>query len=184
MSALTHKSLAVIVRHQAGLPPHERLGLQALINPTLKQLARDVALDRRSRNFLLTDPATTTVTLDANGVADLSSLVSSQKILLDRLKFGEITHPDSDLPLDFIESSDLGGLDGGLDELFVQCWLTGTLLYTKNTGADALSGDLSLAVPYIPTLLQLPEALEPKLIDMLVERVKIGRNVRDESDDE
>jgi hypothetical protein len=183
MSALTYKALGVLVRHQLGLPNSARLGLQVLVNPTLKQLARDCALDRSLRRYVLTPPATTTVALDASGVADLSSLVTSSKIILDRLEFGEITHPDYELPLEF-STTDIAELDSDLDELFPQCWLIGDQLHTKGTGADPLAGSLSLAVPRIPTLAQLHEALEPKLIDMIAERVRAGRNVRTSEDNQ
>jgi len=49
------------------------------------------AADPNLRNWLLTNPATTTVALDANGVANLTALIATPRILLECLKYGEIT---------------------------------------------------------------------------------------------
>ena len=147
---------------------------------TLQALAREVAESRQLRHHLLTDPSNTTVTLAA-GAADLTALIASG-VLLDKLKAGEITHPDNPLPLEWFNSKAHAALDGGLDSLFIGCWLEGTTLKTKVISDVALAGNLSFRVPFIPTLAQLPDALTGKLVTMLVERMMTGRNERNGND--
>jgi hypothetical protein len=168
--------------------PEETIAVYAgevseLVDPVLEALAREVADSRQLRHYLLTDPNTTTATLDVNGKCDLASLITSKNILLDKLKHGEIT-PDNALPLEWFNSRAHASLDGALDDLFLGCWLEATVLKTKNTEAALLSGDLSLRVPFIPTLAQLPSALAGRFLAMMIERFRTGRNAGDANDDE
>lgn len=145
------------------------------IRPALEALARKVAYDSKKRPQLLTDPATTTVVLDANGVADLSVLVTGSHILLECLRYGEIYPPvvsgNSTLPLRMVDNSGQGQVKGMFDRLQFKCWLVGEKLHTKSPNSTALAGAISLAVPRVPDLPDLPFSLEGELIDILVKRV-------------
>lgn len=137
------------------------------------------AYDAKLRHLVWTDPASVTVTLDDSGVADLSTLVTDERILLDLLKYGEIRHADYDHPFRLLENSGQGGFAGSLDALFPKCWLVGSKLHTRTGGETALSGDLTLAVPYWMTLALLPEELVGKprvgLVTSLVEMLPLKR---------
>jgi len=160
-----------MVRRRFGLPEGEALRFQPLVNPGLRRLAYDVAKDPNLRSWLLTDPATTTAVLDANGVADLAPLITSPRILLEALKYGDIYPPvDPNYPTQpfrLMENTGQGLLSGAYDALILKAWVNGTKLQTKSADNNAtpVVGTISFQTPYWPTLLQTPEPLIEKLVD-------------------
>lgn len=152
-----------------------RVGQESFV--ALEELGRACAKDSNLRNYFLTDPATTTATLDSEGTANLASLVSSQNILLDCLQYGDIIPPSgypSTQPMRVIANHSQGRIAGGLDALVYKCWLEGTYLNTKSpdNNVTALSGNISLRVPYVPNLSQISgEVLTGMLVDILVRRM-------------
>lgn len=139
-----------------------------LVDPALRRLAYDVAKDPSLRDWMLTDPTATTATLDANGVADLSALITTPRILLECLKYGNI-YPDpsdSTLPFRMVESEHLL-LSSAYDALVLKCAVSGTTLRTKSSDGNVtpLVNPISLRVPYWATLPQLAEPLVQKLVD-------------------
>ena len=160
MSALTEEQIALLVCKRLGLPPAARLRFVPLIPAGLLRTVRLAAADPTLRHLVWTDPATTTAALNASGVADLSTLVSTTRVQLDLLKYGEIRHADYSFPLRLIENSGQGAFAGSLDDLFPKCWLTGKKLSTRvRSETSLLAGALSFAVPYWQTLAQLDESL-------------------------
>lgn len=164
--AETHETIAIRVRRRLGLPESATLGLQPLVDVVLRRLCYDLAKDPNSRNWVLTSPATTTATLDANGVADLTTLIASPRIILECLRYGEITDPSNDLPMRFLAHTGQGLLAGAYDSLQLKCWLDGSSLYTKSSDNNAtpLSGPLSFSVPYWLTIAQLNDSLTERLV--------------------
>lgn len=168
MSTLSYEQVAILVRRRTGGREEERLRYVPLVDEGLRRLAYRVARDSRLRNYLLTDPVTTTATLDGNGVADLSTLLTTPRILLECLEYGQINHSSSSYQFQWRQSSEQGNLRGAADSLWLRCWLVGTKLYTKGLGNSVLTGSISLAVAYVPTLAQLPELLVEMLVDEIV----------------
>lgn len=170
MSSLTAQDIGVKIRRRLGAPVSDRLRYHPLIDDALYRLvARKVAPAKRLRPLLLTDPAAATVTL-VDGAADLSALVASDRILVACLRYGRITHASYSYALRLLESADQGALPNALDGMFPKCWLVGTTLHTSlDAEGNALTGDLALAVPYWPTLAQLPESLVESLVECACE---------------
>lgn len=170
MADFNHSDIAEMVRRRFNGPEGDELRYIPLVDSALRQLAYDVARDSQLRNWLLTDPDTATATLDADGVADLSALITAPRILLECLQYGEIRPPVdanySTQPFRMIENSGMGLLAGNYDSLVYKCWLEGTSLFTKSGDGNAtpLVGDISFRVPYWPTIAQLPNALVQKLV--------------------
>jgi hypothetical protein len=158
VSAYDEEQVAILVCKRLGLPPASRLRFVPLIPAALLRTCRKAAARPSLRHLVWTDPASVTAALDGSGVADLSSLVATNRVQLDLLKYGEIRHPDYAHPLRLIESA-TGGFAGSLDSLFPKCWLKGQKLSTRVSGEAALAGSLSLAVPFWQTLAQLDESL-------------------------
>jgi hypothetical protein len=160
-----------------GLPPDDfayRVG--QLVFPALEALARETARSPSMRRHALTDPSGATAALDADGVADLSGLIDDEGVLLDCLKYGEITHESSPYPLRLIEHSGQGRFAGSLDRLFLKAWLVGANLHTRSADGNEtpLAGSLSFAVPRVPGLDELAEKVEGMLVDRLAARMGAG----------
>lgn len=159
-----------MVRRRFGLPEGGELAFMPLVDPALRRLAYDVAKDPSLRDWMLTDPTSAIATLDANGVADLSPLIVSPRILLECLSYGDIYPPVDPsyptLPFRMVESGHLQ-LAGAYDALVLKCSLNGTSLHTKSpdNNATPLVGDISFQVPFWATLPQLAEPLVQKLVD-------------------
>lgn len=167
MSALTHADIGEMVRRRFNGPDGDVLRYVALVDPAIRHLAYDVAVDPNLRPWLMTDPATTTAALDANGIADLSPLIANPRIILECLKYGEIMPPAGSgyptQPFRMLNSEGQGQLKGMFDALQPKCWLSGYFLHTKRVNAFMV-GSISLEVPYWPTIAQLPESLVHKLV--------------------
>jgi hypothetical protein len=160
VSTLNEQQVAILACKRAGLPPAAALRLIPLVSAALLLTVRKAAAKTALRHLVWTDPATTTAALDGSGVGDLSTLVTTNRIQLDLLKYGEIRHSSFEHPLRLLENSGQGAFSGSLDSLFPKCWLKGQKLSTRvaNEG-NLLTGSLSFAVPYWMTLAQLPEDL-------------------------
>lgn len=171
MSAFNASDIAEMVRRRFALPEGAELQFIPLVGPALRSLAYDVAKDPNLRDWLLTDPATITVTLDGDGVADLSTLITTNKILLECLHLGEILPPVnpnySTQPFRLISNAGAGQLAGNYDSLVYKAWVEGTSLHTKSpdNNVTPLVGTISFSVPYEPTMAELPESLVQKLVD-------------------
>lgn len=170
MSALTNADIAELVRRRFNGPPGDELRYLPLVDSALRQLAVDTAKDANSRDWLMTDPASAVATLDAAGVADLTALIASPRILLDCLSYGDIYPPVdpnySTQPFRLVDNSGALQLAGGYDSLIYKAHVDGFTLQTKSqdNNATPLVGDISFRVPYWPTMAQLPEPLVEKLV--------------------
>jgi hypothetical protein len=175
MSTLNEEQVGLLVRRRLGLPPATRLRFVPLIPAALLRTVEKCAARDDLRHWVLTDKATTTAALDGSGVAGLSTLVTTPRIQLHLLRYGNIYHADSTFPLRPLEEAAHGQLAGALDTMFLRYWLEGTNLCTRSADGNTtpLSGPLSFAVPYWMTLAQLPEALVEKeqvgLVDSIIE---------------
>lgn len=146
-----------------------------LIPSVIQQLSGSVGMVVGQRHYTFTDPATATATLDGSGIADLTTLVANG-LLLERLAFGEITHPDSAFPLHLQGGSSEGVLPGNYDNIFVHCWLVGPKLHTRSTDSNntPLAGSLAFASPQVAGLDTLNSQLDDDLVDNLVRRLRGG----------
>lgn len=178
MSAYTEEQVALLVCKRLGLPPAARLRFVPLIPAGLLRTCRKAAARPALRHLVWTDPAAVTVALNGSGVADLSTLVSTNRVQLNLLKYGEIRHADFSSPLRLVESA-TGGFAGSLDLLFPKCWLIGKKLSTRKGGETTyLAGSLSFAVPYWQTLAQLDESLVEMegvgLVDSIIDLLSLA----------
>lgn len=170
MSDLNHSDVAELVRRRFNGPEGDELRYIPLVDSALRQLSYDVAYDPTLRHWLLTVRADTTVTMDANGVADLGDLITDPRILLECLHLGNIFPPTntnySTQPMRMIDNAGSGQLQGAYDSLVYKCWLEGTNLHTRSGDSNAtpLVGDISFSVSYWPTIAQLPNSLVQKLV--------------------
>lgn len=169
MADLNHSDIAELVRRRFNGPEGDELRYIPLVDPALRQLSYDVAADPALRNWLLTPRTTTTAALDADGVANLTALIASPRILIECLQYGDIYPPASSgitQPMRMIDNSGMGQLQGPYDSLVLKCWLEGTELHTRSADGNVtpLSGSLEFEVPYWPTLTQLPNSLVQKLV--------------------
>lgn len=168
MSALTHNDIAEMVRRRFNGPDGDVLRYVPLVDSAIRHLAYDVAADPNLSHWLLTDPATTTAVLDANGVANLTALIANPRILLECLRYGEVMPPVNDsypqLPLRMLDHEGQGMLKGIFDRLQGKYWLSGKFLHTKRISNAYMAGSISFETGYWPTLDQLPEALIHNLV--------------------
>lgn len=170
MSTLNHSDIAEMVRRRFNLPEGAELQFVPLVDPALRQLAYDVARDSSLRQWLMTVPTATTVTLDADGVADLTALITDPRVLLECLQYGDIFplvasgYPTQ--PFRLVDNVGQLQLAGGYDALILKATVDGFSLKTKSPDGNVtpLVGDISFQVPYWPTLAQLPEPLVEKLV--------------------
>lgn len=183
MSALTAAEIAIKIRRRMNAPVSDRLRYHPLINDALLLLAREVAGDKSRRHLMLTDKATTTVVLAA-GVADLTALIASPRILVDKLDCGEIYDPSNPNPL---VRRQQGARPGNWDSIYLHYVLDGVKLKTQSSDNNVtpLIGPLSLAVPYWATLALLQEQLVPALVEKGCELLQENRrDYEAEGDDE
>src|SRR6476620_12192306 len=139
-----------------GLDEAAALDLQPLVPGALNALGVEVAGNYKQRHWLLTDPATTSVTL-TSGSADISGLVTSSNILIDYLRYGNIYYNAlTGQPLSWINQVGVGRMPGPYDQIFNHVYQQGTTLLVRGPNSTPLSGTLYLAVSYVPTLAQLP----------------------------
>lgn len=170
MSTLNSSDIAELVRRRFNGPEGDELRYIPLVDPALRQLSYDVAKDPSLRHWLLTDPGTTTVTLDADGVADLTDLIDDPRILLDCLDLGDIYPPVnvnySTQPFRLVDSFGQFQLPGNYDSLVLKATLDGFKLRTKSpdNNATPLVGVISLQVPFWSTLALLPDSLVEHLV--------------------
>jgi hypothetical protein len=169
MSALTNADIAELVRRRFHGPPGDELRYLPLVDSALRQLAYDCAHQGDYQQYVMSDPATTTATLDADGIADLLPLMDDPRILLECLYIGDV-HPDpswdSQQPLRQANSMGQGLLSGNYDALIYHYWLEGTDLNTRSpdNNVTPLVGTISFRTAYWPTMDQLPELLVEKLV--------------------
>lgn len=157
-----------MVRRRFNGPETDTLRFQPLVDTALRRLAYDVGISANVENWLQTDKATTVATLDGDGVADLSALITSPRILLETLPFGEIYPPVSSgitQPFRLVNNFGQLQLPSAYDSMFLRACLEGTNLITRSQdGVTPLSGDISLSVTFWPDLTTLPDSLVERLV--------------------
>lgn len=159
---------AELVRRELNLPEGANLRIIPLIGRALEILANKIANNAFRRHLLLT-PKTVTLTLDTDGKAALNAIDPNFKILTEKLEFGVIRHSEKPFPLQFVREQRLSPLKRASRADFYYFWIDGSDLQTKNfadTGTP-ISGDITLQVPFIPKLSQLPAELEQDFISNL-----------------
>jgi hypothetical protein len=169
MSTETFESIAVRVRRRFGGPESDVLKYQPLVDVALRALAYEVGSNPNLNNWLQTDRATTTVTLDAAGVADLTALIASPRIILECLPYGDIFPPAAYLntqPFRLVENLGQLNLASAYDGVIFKACVTGFELFTKSADNNQtpLEGEISFSTTYWPTLAQLPDALVERLV--------------------
>ncbi len=178
------EEIGILVAKRLGADPSDVLRFVPLVPAGILRTCRKAAARRNLRHLVWTDPASVTAALDGSGVADLSALVTTNRVQLDLLKYGEIRHAGYDFPLRLVESA-TGGFAGSLDALFPKCWLRGQNLHTRVGGDVAvLPGPLAFAVPYWQTLAQLDESLVEMegvgLVDSVIDLLTLRPDEEDE----
>lgn len=169
MSAFNNSDIAELVRRRFNGPEGDELRYLPLVDSALRQLAYDVAEDPNLRHWLMTDPASTTAIL-TSGVADLTALVTSPRILLECLQYGEIFPPVavgySTQPFRLVANVAQLLLAGAYDSLVFKACLDGDNLRTRSADNNVtpIAGTISFRVPYWPTITQLPEPLVENLV--------------------
>ena len=170
MSALNHSDIGELVRRRFNGPEGDEIRYIPLVDSALRQLAYDVAKDPSTRQWLMTDPSTTTATLDGDGIADLSTLITTPRILLECLQYGDIFPPVNPAyptqPFRLVDQTGMIQLAGNYDALVLKATVDGHTLKTKSpdNNATPLVGTISFQVPYWPTIAQLPEPLVEDLV--------------------
>lgn len=152
---------------------HFAFVISQLLFEVLNELGGEYASDLNLRHYLISDSATTTVALDGAGVADLATLVTSNGLLLGALQYGNIFHPDNSMPLVPVGNAAAGRLPGNYDAMFLHYWLEGTKLHTRSldNNQTPLAGNLSFAVPVVPTIAALPPVIDDA-VERLVNRLR------------
>lgn len=167
---MTTAEAAELARRRLGWPPSMGPRIETFVPKALQKLAEYAGKHPTKRRYTFSDPATTTVTLEADGSADLTSL-SDAGLLLDLLEYGEITHLDfPGIPLVPDRSTAQGALPGNFDQVFPHFWLVGMRIFTRSGDSNAtpLVGDLSFACPQVKAVTALASQLNDELIDQIV----------------
>lgn len=127
--ALTYAQVADIVAGRLNLGSRDKLRIQKSIADALQIFSERIATDENKRHFILT-PRTVTGTPTA-GILDLSALITSNRIMIDKLHWGRIyndgnktfTSANVDTSSDLVQIIDNGFVRG----LEVTLTTTGTL---------------------------------------------------------
>lgn len=184
MSVLTEAEIAIKIRRRMNAPVSDRLRYHPLINDALLLLSRESAKDKERRQLYLTDRNTITVALDGSGVANLTALIASQRILVDCLHYGEMYDPSNPNPL---VQRRQGSRPGNYDNSYLHYVLDGVKVRTQSTDNNVtpLTGPLSLAVAKWVTLGELAEQEVERLVEKCVELlIESHRDYEEEGDDE
>lgn len=168
MAEISYEGVGVKVRRRMNAPETTVLRVQPLIDDALLLLAKDIAKDTELRHLMMTDAATE-LTLDSNGVGDLTELMAvPARVLIDCLKYGEIYHSSNINPLVAV-SRGAANLRDNFANMYLRYYLEGVFLHTiskDNNRTTRLANKLLLTVPHWSTLLDLNQ----QLVEPLVER--------------
>lgn len=140
--ALSYPQAAEIVRGRLGLGPSSKLRIQKEVPNALQIFSERLATDENKRHLILTPR--TVVGTPTNGILDLSTLVTSERIMIDKLHLGRIYHVggrtfvsgDVDTSADTITITDNTIPDGTL----IQFTSTGALPFGLGPGSDFYKG--------------------------------------------
>lgn len=184
MSSLTEKDIAIKIRRRMNATVSDRLRYHPLINDGSLTLAREVASDPTRRHLMLTNRVAG-IYDGATGICDLTALIATPRILLDKLPNGDIFHPSSSEPMIWQSGSIVGNI-GNYDNIYAHCWLEGTNLYTRGiTDSDPTHHQLEFSVSYWATLALLQEQLVEPLVEHCVRLlIENYRSYQGEDDDE
>lgn len=183
MSALTAKEIAIKIRRRMDAPVSDRLRYMPLIDDGLLLLSRDAAKEKDRRQFFVTDRDSTTLTLDGNGVGDLTGLITSDRVLIDCLHYGEMYDPSNPNPLVQRQQSTR---PGNYDSIHLHYRLDGVKVRTQSSDNNQtpLAGPLSCALVRWVTLLQLAEQEVERLVEKCMELlIENFRKYDQENDD-
>jgi hypothetical protein len=189
VSSFNEEAIAILVAKKLKVDPSGILRFVPLIPAAILRAVQKFAGRDDLRHHVLTDPSVVTVALDDEGAADLSDLIDDPRIVLNLMRFGEITHPSFEFPLRRLETAAQSRFASALDALFPKYWLEGKKLKTRATleGGGALSGVLGLSVPYWMTLAQVPEIVVVTegvgVVDSLIELLAEEADGDDATDD-
>ena len=93
--ALTPQEIGLLVTRRLRLPQSERPRVQTFIDEALNALAYNFVNDYEKRKWLLTDKSAVTAAITSSGkdyYADLSTVISSNGVMVDYLEYGQIFH--------------------------------------------------------------------------------------------
>lgn len=168
---LNEKQIAEMARQQLRYPNASRnLGLITIIPNAIERLATMAAQDE-NKKFLFLTPTTLTAPLDGAGKVDLSTIITTNKIIAEFMDRGYIWHSSSTKPLQFIQNPEMATL-GSCEDDVIFYWMRGRVLYTRNKTpivGTPLSGNLTLELPFIPTLANFPEEMTLDLVNKVCE---------------
>lgn len=184
MSALTVADISIKIRRRMNAPVSDRLRFAPLIDDALLLLSRESAKDRDRRQLYLTDINSTAITLNGDGVGDLTTLIGSQRILVPELKYGELYDPSNPNPL--VERTQ-GSRPGNYDKIYLHYVLDGVKVRTQSSDNNVtpLAGPLSAAIPRWVTLAQLAEQEVERLVEKAMELlIENHRDYEAEGNDE
>lgn len=184
MSALSEAEIAIKVRRRMNAPVSERLRIHPLIDDALLLLSREAAKDKDRRQNFITDRETTELALDGAGVGDLTTLIDTERVLLDCLRYGELVDPSNPNPL--VERQQ-GSRPGNYDAMYLHYVLDGKKIRTQSMDNNAapLAGPLKCALVKWVTLAELAEQEVERLVEKSCELLSENhRDYEQEGDDE
>lgn len=145
--------------------------IEMKIPAALEVLARNIAQDKQRRDLLRPTGASPFTSTLVAGQVDLVTVISTNRILLDRLNEAKIMMTDlsNAFPFQWVRNFGELSMKRISDAMFIHCCLQETVLRTRNTdGAlDSLSGDIIISANYIPTLAQLPFRLQGEFVALV-----------------
>ncbi len=149
-------------------PVSDRLRYHPLIEDALLLLTRDAARDKDRRQNFITDKETTSLDLDANGVGDLSTLIASDRVLPECIRYAEMYDPSNLNPL--VQRQQISR-PGNYDRIYLHFRLDGTKIRTQSidNNVTPLVGPLSCALVRWVTLAQLAESEVEQLVEKAIE---------------
>jgi len=167
MSTFTRQEIGEFARQQLRLPASVVPRLMTHIDAALNRLTDILANDPTKREYIMT-PRSSTSSAITSGTVDMSSLISSNGIVLEYLPMGRIYNGTSETtPLTFCRNVEAARTSNPVGNLFKRCWLEGTLLKTLGTDGNVLTGSLYFNCIAVPTLSNLNSKLDSELIDVV-----------------
>lgn len=142
---LTAQEIGILVSRRLRLPQSERPRIQTFIDEGLNSLAYNFVNDYEKRKWLVTDKSTVTAAITSSGkdyYADLSTVISSNGVMVDYLEYGQIFHTVTAVTA----TSTDWALFTGIITATAHGFTTGTKVQLTTTGS--LPSGLSVATDY------------------------------------
>lgn len=151
--------------------------IQLAIPSALQDWGRLIAMNPKKRDRIRTPYSTTTVAV-VNGVADIGSLVTSARLMLDQLSHARMNleNAPSRVSIQLVQTLDQLATESILDSFYIRALLEGTSLIIKDpantdvaTQLTSLNDTLHIDGSKYPLITEVPVDLEGEFVQFVAD---------------